>query len=51
MIDSKGRKVRIFYPNSPPQTKSNDDSLADDLLPNLTLTPQRFLLILVYFNY
>lgn len=40
IIDSKVKKVTVFYPDSPPQTKSNNDSLADNLLPNLTLTPQ-----------
>lgn len=41
LIDSKVKKVTVFYPDLPPQTKSNDDSLADDILPNLTLTPQK----------
>jgi Uma2 family endonuclease len=40
IVDSKVKKVTVFYPNSPPQTKSNNDSLADDILPNLTLTPE-----------
>jgi Uma2 family endonuclease len=40
IIDSKVKKVTIFYPDSPPQTKNNDDSLADTILLNLTLTPQ-----------
>ena len=41
LIDSKVKKVTIFYPDSPPQTKSNDDNLAGDILPNLTITPQQ----------
>lgn len=41
IIDSKVKKVTIFYPNLPPQTKSNDDSLGDDLFPNLSLTPRQ----------
>ncbi len=41
IIDSKVKKVTVFYPDSPPQTKSNDDNLADDTLPNLTITPQQ----------
>ncbi|BAQ65848.1 Uma2 family endonuclease [Geminocystis sp. NIES-3709] len=41
IIDSKVKKVTIFYPDSPPQTKSNNDSLTDNFLHNLTLTPQQ----------
>jgi len=41
IIDSKVKKVTIFYPNLPPQTKSKNDNLADDLFPNLSLTPQQ----------
>lgn len=41
IIDSKVKKVTVFYPDSPPQTKSNDDSLTDEILPNLTITPQQ----------
>lgn len=41
LIDSKVKKVTIFYPDSPPQIKSNNESLADDILPNLTLSPQQ----------
>lgn len=41
IIDSKVKKVTVFYPNSAPQTKSDDDTLADDILPNLTITPQQ----------
>lgn len=40
IIDSKVKKVTVFYPDSPPQTRSNNDSLEDKLFPNLTLTPQ-----------
>jgi len=43
IIDSKVRKITIFYPDYPPQTKSNNDGLTDDLLPNLTLTPLQIL--------
>ena len=41
IIDSKVKKVTVFYPDSPPQTKSNGDNLADDIFPNLTITPQQ----------
>jgi Uma2 family endonuclease len=41
IIDSQVKKVTVFYPDSPPQTKSNDDTLADEILPNLTITPQQ----------
>jgi len=40
IIDSKVKKVTVFYPDSPPRTKSNNDSLGDDILPNLSLTPE-----------
>lgn len=39
IIDSKVKKVTIFYPDSPPKTKSNNDNLEDNLFPNLSLTP------------
>lgn len=41
IIDSQVKKVTVFYPDSPPQTKSNDDTLADKILPNLSITPQQ----------
>ncbi len=41
IIDSKAKKITIFYPDSPSQTKSNNQSLADDIFPNLTLTSQQ----------
>ncbi|MEA5512119.1 Uma2 family endonuclease [Crocosphaera sp. UHCC 0190] len=40
LIDIQVKKITIFYPDSPPQTKQSNDSLGDDLLPNLSLTPQ-----------
>jgi Uma2 family endonuclease len=39
LVDTKARKITIFYPDSPPQTKQGEDSLADNLLPKLNLTP------------
>lgn len=41
IIDSPVKKVTVFYPDSPPQTQSNDDTLADEILPNLTITPRQ----------
>lgn len=39
LIDTQAKKITIFFPNSPPQTKQEEESLADDLLPGLQLTP------------
>ena len=41
LIDSKVKKITIFSPDSLPQTKSNNDSLADKLFPNLQLNSQK----------
>jgi Uma2 family endonuclease len=41
LIDTKAKKITIFSPNSPPQTKKGGDSLEDSILPNLTLTPEQ----------
>ena len=41
LIDSKVKKVTIFYPDAPPQIKQKEESLADDVLPGLSLTPQQ----------
>jgi Uma2 family endonuclease len=40
IVDNQVQKVTIFYPDSPPKTQQGNDSLADHLFPNLTLTPQ-----------
>ncbi len=40
LIDTQVKKITIFYPDSPPETKQGNDSLEDDILPNLSLTPQ-----------
>ncbi len=40
LIDTQVKKITVFYPDSPPETKQGNDSLGDDLLPNLNLTPQ-----------
>ena len=41
LIDSQVKKVTIFYPDRPPQIKQGDDSLADEILPDLNITPQQ----------
>ena len=41
LIDSQVKKVTIFYPDRPPQIKQGDDSLADEVLPDLKITPQQ----------
>lgn len=41
LVDSKAKKITIFYPDAPPQTKKDDDSLEDIILPNLKLTPRQ----------
>ena len=39
LIDTKVKKITVFYPYSPPQTKQGKDGLGNDLLPELSLTP------------
>jgi Uma2 family endonuclease len=41
LIDSQVKKITIFYPDAPPQTKEGDESLVDAVLPNLSLTVQQ----------
>ena len=41
IVDSKANKVTIFYPDSPPQTKSNNENLADDIFAQLNITPHK----------
>jgi Uma2 family endonuclease len=41
VLDSKAKTVTVFYPDARPQTKSGEDSLVDDLLTDLQLTPQQ----------
>ncbi|EAZ94127.1 Uma2 family endonuclease [Crocosphaera chwakensis] len=40
LIDTQVKKITIFYPDSPPETKQGNDSLEDNILPNLSLKPQ-----------
>ncbi|AUS99464.1 hypothetical protein CLI64_03135 [Nostoc sp. CENA543] len=41
VIDTKAKTVTVFYPDTRPQTKSGEASLADELLTDLQLTPQQ----------
>ena len=41
LLDSHSKTVTIFYPDAPPQTKREHDSLQDKLLPGLELTVQQ----------
>ncbi len=41
VIDSKVKTLTIFYPDSPPQTKSGDEVITDELLPGLEFTPSQ----------
>jgi Uma2 family endonuclease len=41
LIDTQVKKITIFYPDSPPQTKQGPDSLADEFFSELNLTPQQ----------
>ena len=40
VIDAKAKAITIFYPDTPPQTKRGNDTLADSLLEGITFTPQ-----------
>lgn len=41
VLDAKAKTVTVFYPDARPQTKIGEDSLADDLLTGLQITPQQ----------
>ncbi len=41
LIDSHDKSVTVFYPDAPPQTKRENDSLQDIVLPGLDLTVAR----------
>ena len=41
LIDSHSKSITIFYPDAPPQTKRENDSLQKELLPELELTVQQ----------
>ncbi len=38
LVDTEVKKITIFYPDSLPQIKQENDNLDDDLFPNLSLT-------------
>ncbi len=40
VVDARAKTITIFYPDAPPQTKRNTDSLEDSLLVGLQFTPQ-----------
>jgi len=39
VVDAKVKTITIFYPDSPPQTKREDEVITDELLPGLEFTP------------
>lgn len=41
LVDSYGKSITIFYPNQPPQTKRGNDSLRDEVLPELNITVEQ----------
>ncbi len=38
LVDSKAKSITVFYPDQPPQTKRNNDSLNNDYLPDFNIT-------------
>jgi Uma2 family endonuclease len=38
IVDSQAKSVTVFYPDAPPQTKRGQDSLNDEILPELAIT-------------
>jgi Uma2 family endonuclease len=38
LVDSQAKSITVFYPDRPPETKRGDDSLRDEILPNLEIT-------------
>jgi len=41
IVDSQEKSITVFYPDSPPQTKRQQDYLTDNLLPELNITVQQ----------
>ena len=41
VVDSKAKTITIFYPDAPPQTKRDEANLSDNLLEEITFTPQQ----------
>ena len=41
LVDSKAKSITVLYPDAPPKTKRGQDSLRDEVLPELEITVQR----------
>lgn len=41
VVDPKAKTITIFYPDAPPQTKRDEGILSDNLLEEITFTPQQ----------
>ena len=41
IVDAQAKSITIFYPDAPPQTKRGQDSLSDEVLPELAITVEQ----------
>ena len=41
IVEDKAKSITIFYPDAPPQTKRGQDSLTDEVLPELEITVEQ----------
>jgi Uma2 family endonuclease len=41
IVDSQAKSITVFYPEAPPQTKRGQDSLTDEILPELAITVEQ----------
>ena len=41
IVDAQAKSITIFYPDAPPQTKRGQDSLRDEILPELAITVEQ----------
>ncbi|MGD1701935.1 Uma2 family endonuclease [Dapis sp. BLCC M229] len=41
IVDSQAKSITIFYPDAPPQTKRGQESLKDEVLPELEITVEQ----------
>ena len=41
IVDAQAKSITIFYPDAPPQTKRRQDSLTDEVLPELAITVEQ----------
>lgn len=41
IVDSQAKSITVFYPDAPPQTKRGQDSLTDEILPELAITVEQ----------